>query len=64
MEQEAKGIWRRLHRMTCAHGTRRRRLKPRERQTDRLTDTANVGKNSLHLMHSMQPKQYEIWRIF
>jgi len=24
--------------------------------TDRLTDTANIGKNSQHLMHSMQPK--------
>jgi len=24
------------------------------RVTDRLTDTANIGKNSQHLMHSMQ----------
>jgi len=23
--------------------------------TDRRTDTANIGKNSQHLMHSMQP---------
>jgi len=27
-----------------------------DRPTDRLTDTANIGKNSLLLMHSMQPK--------
>jgi len=27
-----------------------------DRQTDRLTDTANIGNNSLNLMHSMQPK--------
>jgi len=26
------------------------------RVTDRLTDTAIIGNNSLHLMHSMQPK--------
>jgi len=26
------------------------------RMTDILTDTANIGKNSQHLMHSMQPK--------
>jgi len=25
------------------------------RVTDRQTDTANIGKNSQHLMHSMQP---------
>jgi len=25
--------------------------------TDIWTDTANIGKNSLHLMHSMQPKR-------
>jgi len=25
-------------------------------QTDRETDTVNIGKNSQHLMHSMQPK--------
>jgi len=24
--------------------------------TDKLTDTANIGKNSQHIMHSMQPK--------
>jgi len=42
-----------------AQGTRRnctgRRLfKPHKRQTD----TANIGKNSQHLMHSMQPKDW------
>jgi len=26
------------------------------RQTYTMTDTANIGNNSLHLMHSMQPK--------
>jgi len=26
-----------------------------DKQTDRLTDTAHIGNNSLHLMHSMQP---------
>jgi len=26
------------------------------RVTDRLTYTANIGKNSQHLMHSMQPE--------
>jgi len=30
-----------------------------DRLTDRQTDTANIGNNSLHLMHSMQPKN--IW---
>jgi len=42
----------------CAYGIRcmrRRRFKPRDRQTDRLTDTANIGKNRQHLMHLMQP---------
>jgi len=28
--------------------------------TDRLTDTANIGKNSQHLMHSMQPKKMAV----
>jgi len=28
------------------------------RVTVRLTDTANISKNSLHLMHSMQPKKW------
>jgi len=35
-------------------------IEPRDRQTDgrtdRLTDTAHIGNNSLHLMHSIQPK--------
>jgi len=26
--------------------------------TDRVTDIANNGNNSQHLMHSMQPKNY------
>jgi len=49
--QEAKVIWQKLHQMTPLndpHCTRR--------VTDRRTDTANIGNNSLHLMHSMQPK--------
>jgi len=28
--------------------------------TDRLTDTTILGNNSLHLMHSMQPKKENI----
>jgi len=28
-----------------------------DRLTDRLTDTARIGNNSLHLIHSMQPKK-------
>jgi len=27
-----------------------------DRLTDRQTDPANIGRNSEHLMHSMQPK--------
>jgi len=38
------------------HCRSRRRFKPRDRQTDRQTDTANIGKHSLH---SMQPKTNE-----
>jgi len=45
------------HTARGAHCTRRRRFKPRDRQTDRQTDTINIGKNSQHLMHSMQPKK-------
>jgi len=36
--------------------TRCRRFKLRDRQTDRQTDTANIGNNSQRLMHTMQPK--------
>jgi len=58
-KQEAEGIWRRLHRMTphtqhAAYTTRA--AADLSRVTDTLTDTANIGKNSQHLMHSMQPK--------
>jgi len=57
--QEAKGIWRRLHRMTLctrhvvytAHAAA-----DLSRVTDRQTDTMNTDNNSQHLMHSMQPK--------
>jgi len=62
MNKEAKGIWRRLHQMTqhtrhvvyitCA-------VADLSCVTDRLTDTANIGNNSLYVMHSMQPKT--IW---
>jgi len=31
------------------------------RVTDRLTDTTNIGKNSQHLMHSMQPNNVDIF---
>jgi len=41
-----------VHTARGAHCTRRRRFKPRNGRTD----TANIGNNSLHLMHSMQPK--------
>jgi len=52
------------HTARVVYCTCRRRFKPRDRQTDwqtdrqtdRQTDTANIGKNSQHLMHSMQPK--------
>jgi len=40
------------HTARGVHRTRRRRFKPRDRQTD----TANIGKNGQHLMHSMQPE--------
>jgi len=29
-----------------------------DRQTDGRTDTAHIGNNSLHRMHSVQPKKY------
>jgi len=56
-KQKAKGIWRRLHRMTprtrhAAYGARA--AADLSRVTDRQTD-ANIGNNSQHLMHSMQP---------
>jgi len=41
------------------HCTRRRRhwLELRDRQTDRQTDTANIGENRQHLINLMQPKK-------
>jgi len=61
MKQEVKGIWRRLHRMTSRtrHAAYTARTaadlsRVTDRLTDRQTDTANSGKNSQHLMHSMQ----------
>jgi len=30
---------------------------PRDRQTDGQTDTAHIGNNSLHPMHSMPPRK-------
>jgi len=59
LEKVVKVIWQRLHWMT-----------PRTRHmaytalaatdlshvTDGQTDIVNIGKNSLHVMHSMQPK--------
>jgi len=43
-------------------------IEPRERQTGRQTDgqtdTAHIGNNSVHLMHSTQPKQVRIKIIY
>jgi len=52
-------IRRRLHPMTprirhAAHTARA--AADLSRVTDRLTATANIGNNSQHIMHSMQPK--------
>jgi len=58
------GIWRRLHGMTprTRHAVYTARAaadlsRVTDRRTDRLTDTANIGNNSQHLMHSMQPNK-------
>jgi len=51
-----------VHTARSVHRTRRRWFKPRDRQTDWLTDTANIGNNSQHLMHSMQPDNNEVGR--
>jgi len=60
VKQEAKVIWQRLQQMHRTHCTYRR-VEPHDRQTDGLTDwrtdTAIIGNNSLHLMHSMQPNK-------
>jgi len=52
--QEAKLIWQSLHRMT-PHATERA---PRDR-TDGQTDR-HIGKNSLRLVHSMQPNDWKL----
>jgi len=39
-----------------AHTVRAAECRMNDRLTDWLTDTAIIGNNSLHLMHSMQPK--------
>jgi len=60
VKQESKGIWRRLHRMTprTRHAAyTARSAADLSRVTDWQTDTANIGNNSLLLMHSMQPKR-------
>jgi len=55
-QQEVKVIWQRLHRMT-PHTLHARHQELNNRQTGGQTDnTANVGNNSQHLMHSTQPK--------
>jgi len=53
MQKEANVIWRNLHRITphTVHAP-----PPTSRVTDRLTNTAIVGNNSLHLVHSMRSK--------
>jgi len=54
-KQEAKVIQQRLHRMT----PRAQHVPPPSwaaRQTDWRTDTANIDNNSLHHVHSTQPK--------
>jgi len=51
-KQEAKGIWRRLHQMT----PRTRHVAYTAADLSRVTDTADIGNSSQHLMHSMQPK--------
>jgi len=49
-------IWQKLHRMTPTHTARAADLSHvTDRQTNRQTDTMNIGNNSLHLKHSMQP---------
>jgi len=64
-QQEAKVMWQRLHRMT----SRTPKAPPQSLaawQTDWLTDgptdwqtgTANIGNNSLHLMHWIQPNNW------
>jgi len=63
-KQEAKGISRRLHGMTprTRHAAyTARAAADLSRVTDWQTDTANIGNNSQHLMHSMQPKKLETW---
>jgi len=60
--QEAKMIWQRLHvpndpaRTVCAAEFSRVTDRLTDRLTDLQTDTAIIGNNSLHLIHSMQPK--------
>jgi len=53
-----------LHRITPAH-TARAAAFNFSRVTDRLkdlrTDTAIIGINSMHLMHSMQPKNIHLF---
>jgi len=48
MKPNTKVIWQKLHKCTTHSWA--------VWQTDWRTDTTSIGNNSLHLMHSMQPK--------
>jgi len=52
IQQVAKVIWQRLHRMT-PHTRHTLLVPPPIQARDRQTDTANIGKNSQHLVHSI-----------
>jgi len=55
-QQEGKVIWQRL----CECTTHTVSHSWVAWQTDRQTDTADIGNNSLHLMHSMQPNNSDV----
>jgi len=64
-KQEAKVIWQKLHRMTPTHNACASDLsRMTDRLTDEQTDTANIGNNSLHLMHLMQPKNVTQYLLY
>jgi len=48
--------WHPLNTPLGVHCMHRSRSKPCDKQTERQTNITNIGKNSQHLMHSMQPK--------
>jgi len=60
LKHEAKVIWWRLHRMTLHSEAESQWSRViRDRWTDWQIDTVYIGNNSLHLMHSMQPKKLQ-----